>query len=372
MQQYDKKPARLNWIDYARGIAIILVAYRHVYEGAKQSGINVDQYKMLEYANIFFYSFRMPLFFIVSGIFISLSVQKSGIQKYISTRAKTILYPYFLWGGLQLLLQMVFAQYSNGQPKPSDFLHMFYLPRELAQFWYLYALFNVSMLYLFTKFVLKIPPVANLILGIVMFYLSAVVYQENIPTGFVFDILHYYLFFAIGDVAGKFLLSQQFRNIASSGKYLAALFIPFLAVQTYFLLQNLNQQAAKYMYVEFYEPFMFIFISLVGCLFMVFLTCYMDKKGVMKWLIVLGRYSLYIYVAHVIVFAGVRTIMTRMLGIDDALVIIFTGMLAGITIPVLMYKLADRFNMRWIFTLQKKKERSSGNNALKGEVKLAK
>lgn len=365
------KPVRLNWIDYARGIAIILVAYRHVYEGAKQSGIDVDHYKMLEYANIFFYSFRMPLFFIVSGIFISMSVRKNGIAKYIGTRARTILYPYFLWGSLQLLLQMVFARYSNGQPDPSSFLHMFYLPRELAQFWYLYALFSVSMLYLLTKFVLRIPVIINLVLGAGMFYISALLYQEALPKSllvdalhhsFLFDLFHYYIFFVIGDAAGKFLLSQQFKNIASEGKYLLILLLAFIGVQSYFLWANLTHEAAKFMYVEFYQPFIFILISLIGCTFMVFLTCWMDKKRLMPWLTVLGKYSLYIYVAHVIVFAAVRTVMTKVFGITDALLIIFTGMFFGIVVPVILYRLADRFNMRWLFTLEKKTGSSNAAN----------
>lgn len=366
------KPARLNWIDYARGIAIILVAYRHVFEGAKQSGINVDEYKMLEYANIFFYSFRMPLFFIVSGIFISLSVEKSGIKKYIGTRARTILYPYFIWGALQLLLQMVFAKYANGQPDPYSFLHMFYLPRELAQFWYLYALFSVSMLYLLMKFVLKIPAWINLLLGLVMFYLSALLYQDVLPKNmvveamhhsFLFDLFHYYIFFVIGDMAAKFLLSQRFRQMASQGKNVSFLFILFLVAQTYFLWANLSNTAAKFMYVEFYQPFLFILIAIIGCSFMMFLTSWMDKRRIMPWLTVLGKYSLYIYVAHVIVFAAVRTLITKAFGITDALIIIGTGMLFGIIVPVYMYRLAERFNMRWIFTLEKKRKDRFDKNA---------
>ena len=35
------KTSRLNWIDYARGIAIILICYRHVFEGSKEAGIPV-------------------------------------------------------------------------------------------------------------------------------------------------------------------------------------------------------------------------------------------------------------------------------------------------------------------------------------------
>ncbi|RYY51208.1 MAG: acyltransferase [Chitinophagaceae bacterium] len=359
----SSKPARLNWIDYARGIAIILVAYRHVFEGAKQSGIDVDRYKMLEYANIFFYSFRMPLFFIVSGIFISFSVKKLGAKGYVGGRLRTIMYPYFVWGCLQLLLQMIFAKYSNGQPDPASFLHMFYLPRELAQFWYLYALFSVSMLYLLCRFILKLPLIVNLIIGLGLFYLSSLLYQDVLPASFLmdalhhsflFDLFHYYIFFVIGDSLGKFLLSPKFKLVASDGRNLLMLLVAFLILQTYFLWANLSHTAAKFMYVEFYQPFVFIIIALVGCSFMAFLTCWMDKRGLMKWLITLGKYSLYIYVAHVIVFAAVRTVMTKVFDVDDALVIIGSGMLFGIIVPVYLYRIADRFNMRWLFTLEKR------------------
>ena len=53
------KPKRVNWIDYARGIAIILVVYRHAFEGLKESGIPVGKYFFLEYANIFLFSFKI-------------------------------------------------------------------------------------------------------------------------------------------------------------------------------------------------------------------------------------------------------------------------------------------------------------------------
>src|SRR5690349_15151101 len=85
---------RYNWIDYARGIAIILVVYRHSFEGIKRAGFSISNYLFLEHANIIFFSFRMPLFFIVSGIFISGSLFKRGLNGLISNKMRTILYPY--------------------------------------------------------------------------------------------------------------------------------------------------------------------------------------------------------------------------------------------------------------------------------------
>ena len=66
---------RFGWIDYDRGISIILVTYRHCYEGMENSGMKMHDYPILEYLNYFLFGFRMPLFFIASGIFVGGSEQ---------------------------------------------------------------------------------------------------------------------------------------------------------------------------------------------------------------------------------------------------------------------------------------------------------
>jgi fucose 4-O-acetylase-like acetyltransferase len=343
---------RLSWIDYARGIAIILVTYRHVFEGSKAADIPVDKYAFLEYINIFFYSFRMPLFFIISGVFITGSFKKKGFSKYIEGRARMILYPYFLWGFLQLTLQMFFTKYTNGHPTPSSYLHLLYLPREIAQFWYLYALFNVSILYVLSKKI-KFTAVHNIIIGLVFFYLSALVYQYNFQIGFLSDILHNYIFFAIGDLVSKYLLDRNNHKYFESGKVLSLMLIPFTAVQFYFLLANINHNTQKYMFVEFYQPFIFLLIAIIGCAFIINLTFFLQKKNVFKWLTYVGRHSLYIYVGQVIAFAGLRIFLTKVLHVENIFVILITGIIAGVCAPLLLYRLAVKLNMRWIFTLEK-------------------
>jgi len=360
------KASRLSWIDYARGLAIILVCYRHVFEGSKEAGIPVGDYNFLEYLNIFLYSFRMPLFFIISGLFITRSLAKKGLGQYIENRARTILYPYFVWGALQLTLQMIFTKYTNGHPTASSYLNLLYQPRECAQFWYLYALFNVSLLYALSKYFLKIPAVYNILIGIVFFYLSSLIYQQNIPTGFVFDILHYYIFFAIGDFLSSYLLDEKNYKHFESGKLLLLILAPFGAGQIYFLLENLNHTTSKYMYVEYYQPFIFLLIAIMGCVFIINLTFYLQKKNILKWLTVLGRNSLYIYVSHVIVFAFARIVLSKFLGIHNVAIIILSGMLSGLLVPLFLYRLAVKLNMRWLFTLEKEPESKKKAPADKG------
>lgn len=364
------KTSRLSWIDYARGIAIILVSYRHVFEGAKEAGIAVQQYDWLEYANIFLYSFRMPLFFIISGIFVSRSLQKRGIGKYIETRSRAILYPYFVWGTIQITLQIIFSRFTNGHPTLESYLYLFYLPREIAQFWYLYALFNVSVLYALSKYYLRLKPWHNISFGLVFFYISAYVYQEHIGIAFFFDIFHYYIFFALGDLVSTLMLDKKNHSYFESGRNLLLMLLLFAMGQTYFLVQNLSHSTAKYMYVEFYQPAIFLLIALVGCTFVIHVTFYLQKKNVMSWLTVLGRHSLYIYVAHVIVFSCVRIILFKGFGIDNVFVILISGIVSAQVVPLLMYRLAERWNIRWIFTLEErptKKANSSANNLLAPE-----
>ena len=347
------KPARLTWIDYAKGVAIILVLYRHVWEGLKNSGMAIQEYIGIEHANILFFSFRMPLFFIVSGAFVAGSLRKRGLTHFISTKARTILYPYFLWGFLQISIQLVLSKYVNANRTLMDYTYLFYLPRKIDQFWYLYALFNVTVLYVLVKDRLKIKPLVNVGIGVLLFAVSTIAAQQNITLGFAGDIMHYYLFFGIGDAIGKYVTNRDNYKYFESWKLLLVLLVPFVLTQAYFLKENLLYSKVNYEYVEIFQPFAFVFIALVGCSFVLCLSFYLQKTKVLNWLHFLGRHSLYIYVAHVMVLASTRVFMTRFMGIHNIPVLLVSGIVAGLFVPILIYKLALKVNMDWIFSLNK-------------------
>ncbi|HEU0065226.1 MAG TPA: acyltransferase [Flavisolibacter sp.] len=346
---------RYNWIDYARGIAIILVVYRHSFEGIKRAGFSTVNYRFLEYANIIFFSFRMPLFFIVSGIFISGSLFKRGLNQFIGNKAKTILYPYFLWGILQITLQLLFGQYLSSQRKVSHYLDLFYLPREVEQFWYLYALFNVSVLYAIIKIKLKLLPKHQLLLGLALFLLSAFTAQNNIDLGFVNDIFHYYLFFALGDNLSELIRSENNRKFLSSWKLFFILLPLFIVSQIYFLIVNLNHspEKFKYLYTEYYQPFAYILIALIGCCFIMNITYMLQQKNTVVLLRRIGFYSLYIYVCHVMITAPTRILLNRLLHISNVPFLLLCCVIAGVFIPILIYNLAMKLNMPWLYSLEK-------------------
>ncbi|MEP7079834.1 MAG: acyltransferase [Ginsengibacter sp.] len=350
------KSKRQSWVDYARGIAIILVLYRHVFEGIKNAGLPVNNYLYLEHSNIIFFSFRMPLFFIVSGIFVAASFSKRGMEKFVKTKMKSILYPYFLWGSLQITLQIIFSKYVNNPPQPKDYIYLLYLPREIEQFWYLYALFNVTVLYVILKYKAGLKSWQHIVLGLIMFYVSALCYQRNIIIGFLGDILHYYVFIALGDMIHKFMKKQENIRWFQSWNLFFILLIPFIITQSYFLYANMQFPNSKYQHVEYFQPFLFLPISLTGCTFIICISFLFQRYARADWLRILGKHSLYIYVAHVLVFASVRVFMIRVLHITNIPILMIICIFFGLLVPVLLFKLSVRLNMQWIFSLEDKEQ----------------
>ena len=56
------------WVDYAKAIGIILVVYGHVARGVFNAGLPMDEARFVLVDSII-YSFHMPLFFFLSGLF---------------------------------------------------------------------------------------------------------------------------------------------------------------------------------------------------------------------------------------------------------------------------------------------------------------
>ena len=131
---------------------------------------------------------------------------------------------------------------------------------------------------------------------------------------------------------------------------------PFVLSQLYFLYANIQYPETKYQYVEYFNPLVFLPIAMIGCAFVISVSFILQKYSNAKWLEILGRHSLYIYVAHVIVAASLRILLTRVFNIYSVPVLLVSGIIVGLIVPVLLYKLAVRINMPWIFTLQNRKQ----------------
>lgn len=345
--------SRLAWIDYARAIAIILVLYRHIYEGLLRAGVAGAQYAWLEHANIIFYSFRMPLFFILSGAFLRRSLAKRGLAEQVGNKFRTLLYPYLVWCFIQITLQLALDKWVNADRTWNDYWYVFAFPRRIDQFWYLYALFNLSVLYMINIVKLRMPRWAHLCLGFAMYLASSYISVQHLDLGFVYDILHYYLFFAIGDVAGEQLLKKENTPLFSSWKVFFGL-LPFFIVGQYYFL-NKNLEMLDYLYVEEHQPLLFAAIALSGCAFIYNISFILQRYNVSKAMRVVGFHSLYIYVSHVLVASCVRLVLVRVLHMSNVPILLCIILVFAVTVPIILYNLAIQAGAWWLYSLERPK-----------------
>ena len=346
---------RYSWIDYDRGLSIILVSFRHAFESIDHTLPNMADYPMIEYVNVFLFGFRMPLFFIASGLFLSASLQKKGFGKYNTSRAETILYPMLIWGCIQLSLQLVFVSYSNADFSTMDYVWLILDPRKTGQFWYLHALFLVGLLYSFMKIKVKLTTKNQLLLGLLLYAGVAVIRYQEYYLGFFMDIMQYYLFFAIGDGISVAIRSEKNKTILASPKLLLMLIPLFAWIQYNFTAINL---AAKDNYhVEHHLPHFFLAVALVGCLLSINISFILAKNNTGSYLKVIGFHSVHIYCMQIIFMALTRAILINVFKISSAPVLLIAVLIAGVLIPIYAYRLFMKWNMWWLFSYKKQAEK---------------
>jgi fucose 4-O-acetylase-like acetyltransferase len=343
--------SRYPWIDYARGICIILVSFRHFFSGLLNGDIDTTEYPYLSYLNIFFFSFRMPLFFIVSGIFLRTSLQSKGAGSFVKNRFQTVFYPLLVWGVLHISLQLIFSDYVNANRVPGDYLRLLYQPRSIEQFWYLNALFFVSITYALVTEYLKFNPLKQLLMGLVLYALAAYFHMNEIETGFLTDVFFFYFFFAVGDLLSGFMTKPaNFKKIASF-KTLALIVPFFIVIQHFFTSWNLEN--SNDYYVQNYHPIFFAVAALVGGAFVLSVSFLLQKYNTARFLRVIGYHSLYIYVANLMITATIRIVLIKQVGLTNIPMLLIIGTAAGVVIPIIMYNLSQKAGAWWLYSLKK-------------------
>ena len=88
---------RIDWVDYAKGICILLVVMMHSTLGVEKAAGATG---WLGYVVEFSRPFRMPDFFLVSGLFLGLVIDRSWLR-YLDRKVVHFLYFYVIWLTIQ-------------------------------------------------------------------------------------------------------------------------------------------------------------------------------------------------------------------------------------------------------------------------------
>ena len=344
---------RWVFIDSDKGISIILVGFGHCLSVLDNHGLALDSYPTVKYISVFLYGFRMPLFFIISGIFVSSSLKKKQVQGYVADRVNTILYPLAIWGFIEVTFQLITSKYTNNGITAMNYLNLFVDARKTGHFWYLNTLFFIGVIYAILKAKLHLRPIVQVGLGLIMYCFSSYIHLNNLNAALFTDICEFYIFFALGDLMSNIILKKENVDRFSSLKIFFPLFAVFLVMQYQFAEYNMHGGTEGINYVEHKMPFFFLIEALIGCAISINVSFLLQKYNLFKFLRVIGFHSLFIYCMQIIVMTISRVVMVNILNITHVPSLIIVIWAAGIVLPMLFYNICMHYNVWWLFTYKK-------------------
>ncbi|NTX78189.1 acyltransferase [Serratia proteamaculans] len=321
---------REAWVDYAKGIGIILVVFGHVNRGLYSAGIHLSE-SFYQLTDSVIYSFHMPLFFFLSGLFFVQSLERKGKGRFILSKIDTIVYPYIIWSLLQGTVEVVLSRYTNNSASLNDMLALFTHPR--AQFWFLYALFMVfvlaTLLYNKNKFNYILPTLIIISAGLY-------VYQDSLTKAFHFGyITSFMIFFLLGALAIRY--SATIARISMTSSLVAMFAFVLLEWSFHDYLGLTYTDAGLYSMI----------LAVVAITFIICLSVLLAKADI-TWLKRLGELSMVIYLMHILAASGLRIVLTKFLHVNNWSAHIIAGTLFGLIAPMVAYYLIQRLHLNFL------------------------
>ena len=147
-QSSTQTPPRVDWVDYAKGICIILVVMMHAVYGVEHVFAGKGwMHPVVEFAR----PFRIPDFFLVAGLFLHRSIH-GPLVDYLDRKVVHFIYFYALW----LTLQFPVVEFDVMMSEPGYFLKLwaFSFIEPTNSLWFVHML---AIFYVVTRLLRKVP-----------------------------------------------------------------------------------------------------------------------------------------------------------------------------------------------------------------------
>lgn len=277
---------RFDYLDATKGIGILIIMWGHF-----QSGSPIK-----DWTN----SFKLALFYLISGMLIHYKEDlKDSFQSFLTKKFRSLIIPYFWFSGFSIAVDIIYC-FTAGNNTKLQFINDVLVAvsfRGLYTLWFLPSLFIGEMLlYLFSKFYVKIQYVLFLILpaiSVLLFhttmktianpniYLPLITVSRGIVALF-FCTAGYYFY--------TFFIYEKRNHILIFVGFLATLFSGGLSILNHNI--DLNNMSLGSM------PLLFFVCGVVGAAGVICLFKPLTKYYNLKLLIWCGKNSLILMITH--------------------------------------------------------------------------
>ncbi len=316
---------RSNIVDIVKGIAITLVAYGHTAQGMIHRGWWVGEGAV--FSDTFVYSFHMPAFFFVAGLFVMGSLAKRGSQHFAVDKLKTILYPYLLFVIINVTLEPLIGRFKS-ETTPFDLRVILRNVADGQAGWFLYVLFVCLMLALVTA---RLSAWLRFLVAV----LAALIPRFG-PVESVNQVLREFCFLAAGMWVGTRIYSLERMRAA-----VAALSFILLAVFQVAMVLTYGP-AALWRWI-------YIVLGLTGTAGLFMLAKLLDKNQLGNGIAWVGRASLAVFLLSSFAQGATREVLLRVFHTQEFWLQLLLPTLFATFLPAIVWHQQDRWHLGWLF-----------------------
>jgi fucose 4-O-acetylase-like acetyltransferase len=315
---------RSNIVDMVKGIAIILVVNGHTAQGMTHRGWWVGP--GASFSHTFVYSFHMPAFFFVSGLFVTGSIAKRGSRHFTIDKLKTILYPYVLLAIVGVALEPLIGRFKF-ETRPFRWNIFLVNLADGQASWFLFVLFFCLMLALVT---VRVPAWLR--------FLVAALVGMTAPLAIpgVSEVLHEFCFLAAGMWVGHHIYSLEQIRLSTA----AVGFVVLAALQAIVVHIFGVSVLGRWIYIE---------AGLTGVAGLFLLAKLLDKHWIGDGLVWVGRASLAVFLLSAFARGATRELLLRVFHTHEFWSQLLLPTLCATLLPAIVWYQQDRWHIGWLF-----------------------
>lgn len=272
------KANRYAWVDYAKGICIIGVVTLYV---ADYMTMQMGSAGWMHYWTDFARPFRMPDFFLLSGLFLARVIDRPW-RDYLDTKVVHYLYFYVLWTAIFFAARVATEGTAASEPgQPDESLLAWIVWKPFAMLWFIQAL---PIMFLVTRLARRVPW---------WLMLPAAALLQMFPLGSEDWVMvdHFcvrYVYFYVGYAFARYVFRLADGAIERPRVALVAVLI-WIVVNAYMVQSGLSKSQG-----------VALLLGLVGTAAVITVGTLLSRVDWMDWLRYLGQHSIVTYLGFFI------------------------------------------------------------------------
>jgi uncharacterized membrane protein YcfT len=301
---------RIDWVDYAKGICIIMVVMMHSVLGVE---LAAGQTGYMHVLVAFAKPFRMPDFFLISGLFLARVIDRDW-RTYLDRKVVHFVYFYALW----VTIQFGFKAPGLAQEHGWTWVGVLYLESYIEPFGTLWFIYMLPVFFVLTKALRRVPP-------LLIWSIAALLEMAHVSTGWTMpdEFAARFVYFYSG-----YLFATQVFALSDRARAKPILALAGLAIWALVNAALVYDGCSEW-------PVISLALGFAGAGAIIVMGTLLAKMQWLSFLRFCGEHSIVIYLAFFLPMATARTLLLKFAPFDIgtiSLIVTIIGVLGALVI----------------------------------------